>query len=374
MVDCQSFFNNLAENKISFFAGVPDSLLKDICAYITVHATANHHFITPNEGNAIALATGYHLATDNIPMVYMQNSGLGNCINPLTSLTDPEIYAIPMLLMIGWRGSPGFQDEPQHIKMGRISQGILEKLEIPYELLPQDTDNAIIILQQLIQKAKKNSSPVALLVKNNTFTTYNLQMDNSGFQNQLSREAAIRIVLDSLPEDSIVVSTTGKISREVYEYQSTHHLEYIKNFLVVGSMGHASHIALGLALHQPGKSVFCFDGDGAALMHLGSFATAGIHGTENFYHIVFNNAAHDSVGGQPTMADQISLTGVAMACGYKKVYRSDNLVKLKSFLPKILSHSGPSMLEILVEKGSRVDLMRPKTTPLQNKMSLMEAL
>ena len=374
MLDCQTFFNSLTRNQMTFYTGVPDSLLKDFCAYITDHVPAQHHLITPNEGNAIALATGYHLATGQVPVVYMQNSGLGNCINPLTSLSDPEVYGIPMLLLIGWRGEPGVKDEPQHVKMGRINPALLDALEIPYAILPSESQAAEQTVEQLLAQARKDSCPVALLVKKNTFEPYQLQSACDSDQNLLGREEAIQFVLDQLPDNARIVATTGKISREVYEYRDDQKASHHQDFLTVGAMGHASHIALGLAMNQPDKAIFCFDGDGAALMHLGGFATAGVYGSENFRHIIFNNVAHESVGGQPTMADRLSFTGIAHACGYQTVYRAESKSQLDETLNAFLNEPGPSLLEIVVRKGSRSDLIRPKTTPVENKRILMEAL
>ena len=374
MIDCQLFYDSLTRNGVGFFTGVPDSLLKDICAYITDHVPAEEHIITPNEGNAIALATGYHLASKGVPLVYMQNSGFGNCINPLTSLTDPEVYAIPMVLLIGWRGEPGVKDEPQHVKMGRVNPALLEALEIPYEILPVEAEDALQTVARVVALAKEKSAPVALLVRKDTFSKYKLQKSAQNAIANLKREQAIQEVLKRLPENARVVGTTGKISREVYEYRDIEKTSHDRDFLTVGAMGHASHITLGLALGQPDKLVVCFDGDGAALMHMGGFASAGVYGPENFRHIIFNNAAHESVGGQPTVGDQISFTDIAKACGYKSVSRIEKGEELNGQLDAFLKQSGPSLLEIMVEKGSRDDLIRPKTTPIENKRVLMEAL
>ncbi len=374
MIDCRAFYDCLTRNGVTFFTGVPDSLLKNICGFITAQVPPENHIITPNEGNAVALATGYHLATGNVPLVYMQNSGFGNGVNPLTSLADPEVYGIPMVLLIGWRGEPGVKDEPQHVKMGRINPALLETLEIPYNILPEDWAAAETVLTAIIEKARTLSAPVALLVRQDTFDKPGAKLPETGFQNGVGREAAIRFALERLPENARIVGTTGKISREIYEYRDIAGASHEKDFLTVGAMGHASHIALGLALNRPEKAVFCFDGDGSALMHLGGFATAGVYGPPNFRHIIFNNAAHESVGGQPTMADRVSLPEIAMACGYRLALRAASLSELESRLPDFLAMPGPSLLEVLVEKGSRPDLARPATTPQENKRALMEAL
>lgn len=374
MLDCKQFYETLIANGIDFFAGVPDSLLQHICAYITDYAPENRHSITPNEGNAVALAAGYHLATGKMPLVYMQNSGFGNTINPLTSLTDPEVYAIPMLLLIGWRGAPGVKDEPQHVKMGRINPALLEALEIPYRILPADWTEAESILQSAIQYMQTSSSPFVLLVQEGTFAGYKLQKELPAVKNGLTREEAIAYAAARLPGNAVVVSTTGKISRELYEYREREGTGHGRDFLVVGSMGHTSQIALGIALAEPDRPVFCFDGDGSLLMHLGSLAAIGTSQCRTFHHLVFNNWAHESVGGQPTVAGQINLSQIAKACGYRGAYKASNLQELQAMLDMVISEGGPVLLEVLVEQGARPDLGRPREKPIENKRKFMEGL
>lgn len=371
-IECQHFYEELITHDVDFFTGVPDSLLKNICAYITDHSPKTKHIITPNEGNAVALASGYHLATGKIPLVYMQNSGLGNAINPLTSLADPEVYAIPMLLLIGWRGEPGVKDEPQHVKMGRINPAMLDVLEVPFAVLPTDWVTAQGVLETAIQSAKKNNTPFALLVRENTFAPYQMQGATPQIKNALSRETAIIYVAQSLPKEALVVATTGKISRELYEYRKRQKASHAQDFLVVGAMGHTAQIALGLALAQPKKYVFCLDGDGSVLMHMGSLGTIGAAGCVNFKHIILNNWAHESVGGQPTIAGCIDLPGIAKACGYQSVYRATTATKLTALMHDFLQTNGPSLLEIQVELGSRSDLGRPGEKPVENKRKFME--
>lgn len=373
MLDCSLFYQALADKGIAFFAGVPDSLLKNICAYITDHTPKQHHVITPNEGNALGLAVGYHLGTGKIPLVYMQNSGLGNIVNPLTSLADPEVYSIPMLLLIGWRGEPGVKDEPQHVKMGRINPAILDALETPYRILPKDWETAEAVLGEALQWIKIHNAPLALLVSEGTFQPYQLQSKLAQVSNQLSREAAIQYVASQLPEDAVIVSTTGKISRELYDYRKQQGIGHDRDFLVVGAMGHTAQIALGVALTQPDRPVFCLDGDGSVLMHMGSLATLGQSDCRNFYHIVLNNWAHESVGGQPTIAGDIDMPAIAKACGYR-VYQAKEQQSLAVVFPEFLASQGPVLLEVLVEKGSRADLSRPKETPQENKRKFMERL
>ena len=370
MIPPKDFYNTLKEEEIDFFSGVPDSLLKDICAYITDNAEKSKHIIAANEGNAIALAAGYHLATNKVGLVYMQNSGEGNAINPLTSLADKEVYSIPMLLMIGWRGEPGKKDEPQHKKQGRITLDLLKTLEIPYKILSSNINDAKNEIKELVKEIRDKSCPGALVIGEGTFDKYSLISKPSN-PYSLTREDALKTVIDNIG-DAIVVSTTGKLSRELFEYRETLKQSHEKDFLTVGSMGHASQIALGISLSKPDKEVYCLDGDGAAIMHLGSLAIIGSNAKGNFKHIIFNNGSHESVGGQPTVAFNINLSKIAESCGYKKVLRAKNLEELKSNLEIIKSTNGPCLLEIMIKSGARADLRRPTTTPTENKQAFME--
>lgn len=373
MIDCGVFYNALIQRGVGFFTGVPDSLLKDFCAYIIGHSGFDRHIIAANEGGAIALACGYHLATGRAGLVYMQNSGQGNAVNPLVSLADPEVYSIPMLLLIGWRGEPGKHDEPQHIKQGRITLYLLEALEIPYKILPDNNEEAITCLGEIIDVLKDRNGPVGLIVRKDTFGP--CQMHNrDDSQLELERRAAIKVVADSINESDIVVSTTGKISRELYAYRDSISDDHNRDFLNIGSMGHCSQIALGIALSKPDKQVYCLDGDGAVIMHMGAIAIIGSRRAKNFKHIVFNNGCHDSVGGQPTCGFAISITDVAKACGYTLAIqaRTENEVSEKM---KIMEQTdGPGMLEIITRKGARMDLGRPLSLPTENKARFMEFL
>lgn len=369
MIKVQEFYNELIKNDIDFFAGVPDSLLKYICAYITDNTPASKNIITANEGAAIALGTGYHLATNRIPLIYMQNSGIGNTVNPVLSLADKEVYAIPLILMIGWRGEPGIKDEPQHVKQGRVTTTLLESMEIPFQILSKTSDFKRIIESSAIA-AKNNSSPVALLVQKNTFDTYTLDQPD-GITYELSREQAIKEVLKKIPNDSIIVSTTGMLSRELFEIREKENQPHETDFLTVGSMGHSSQIALGIALSKPGKQVYCFDGDGAALMHLGSYAIAGSLAPKNLNIVVFNNGAHDSVGGQPTIGQNISLPKIAEAMNLKSFGSIVSVDEIKKVVPQLTKSNQISFLDIKIKKGARKDLGRPTSTPIQNKELFM---
>ena len=373
MIPCASFYDELAKNSISFFSGVPDSLLKDFCAYITDHVPPRNHVIAANEGGAISLAAGYHLATGKIPLVYMQNSGQGNAINPLVSLADPEVYGIPILLLIGWRGEPGVHDEPQHVKQGKVTMTLLDALGIPYEILGKDSQSAGSQIEKAIASMRKRQAPHAIIVKKGTFEEYKLQkIVKTDFN--LTREEALKAIIDHLEEHDIVVSTTGMTSRELFEYREALKQEHSHDFLTVGSMGHSSQIALGIALQKPNRQVYCFDGDGAVIMHMGSLAIIGQHSPRNYRHIIFNNGAHDSVGGQPTAAFGIDLLAIAKANRYKAVMRAQTKNEIEACMRELRASDGPTLLEIKVNKGVRKELGRPTTTPLENKKSFMEFL
>lgn len=366
------FIEALREKGIDCFAGVPDSLLKNICAYITDHFDAAHNIIAANEGAAVGLAAGHYLATGQPACVYMQNSGEGNIINPLASLTDQEVYNIPVLLLIGWRGRPGVHDEPQHVKQGKVTTGLLNVMGVNYEVLSKEEDKAAKQIEKAA-KALANKEVFALVIEKDTFEDYKLQ--NVEVNNlTMSREEAIQTVAAALGEKDCIVSTTGMISRELFEYRAAMNQGHERDFLTVGSMGHASQIALGIALAQPDRRVWCFDGDGAAIMHMGSMAIVANKAPKNYVHVVFNNGAHDSVGGQPTVGLKIDLPAVAKAVGYKAKYSVDNKEALNSILKNVNSFESPALLEIKVKKGNRKDLGRPTTTPIQNKEALMQFL
>lgn len=372
MIKVESFYSELINNGIEFFTGVPDSLLKDICAYITENTKENHHIIAANEGAAISLGAGYNIASSRLPLVYMQNSGLGNTVNPLLSLVDKEVYSIPMILMIGWRGEPGVKDEPQHIKQGRITPSLLETMEIPYVIVDSDS-NYKEIIKDSVDKAINSSSPFALLIRKGAFEPYKLK-DKGTKIYELSREQALDVVIDNIPSNSVIVSTTGMLSRELYEIREKKSQSHETDFLTVGSMGHTTQIALGIALAQPDKSVFCFDGDGSAIMHLGSYAILGNIQPKNLKIIIFNNEAHDSVGGQPTVGDKISFTKVGDAVNLKSIGCVETKKDLLLKLPELVNSNRTALLEIKVKKGARKDLGRPKTSPVENKELLKKYL
>ncbi len=369
MIRPDFFIEKLRAEGIDFFAGVPDSLLKNVCAYITDHFDARHNIIAANEGAAVGLAAGHYLATGEAGCVYMQNSGQGNTINPLASLTDREVYNIPVLLLIGWRGRPGVHDEPQHVKQGKITTGLLNVMGINYEVLSKEEDKASKQIERAVA-ALRNKEVFSLVIEKDTFENYRLQ-DVEVNPYSLIREETVKAVAAAIGERDCIVSTTGMISRELFEHRSAMGQGHERDFLTVGSMGHASQIALGIALAQPQRRVWCFDGDGAAIMHLGSMAIVGDKRPENYIHVVFNNGAHDSVGGQPTVGLKMDLPAVAKAVGYKNVYSVDNSESLGVVLCSVKEVEGPIFVEIKVKRGNRKDLGRPTTTPIQNKEALM---
>ncbi len=370
MIDPRKFVECLQSNNVDFFTGVPDSLLKEFCACLEQVPQAGRHIISANEGGAVALALGYHLATGKIPLVYLQNSGLGNIINPLLSLADAEVYSVPLLLVIGWRGETGVHDEPQHKKQGRVMLSMLDAMEIPHSIVGPEVSAAEDVLREGLAYVQKHHSPFALVIKKGTFNKFTGDKKGAG-SFELTREAAIQQVLDFLDERDVVVSTTGMASREVYEHRVRKGEGHERDFLTVGGMGHASQIALGVALQRPDRSVYCLDGDGALLMHMGALPIAGVLKPANLKHIVLNNGAHDSVGGQPTVGLSIDILGIARACAYQLVVQAQTPQELQSCLQELQRSKGPCLLEIRIRRGARRDLGRPATTPVENKHAFM---
>ena len=373
MIDPKFFIDTLGSYGIDFFAGVPDSLLKNICAYISDNLDERHNIIAANEGGAVGLAAGHYLATGKIGCVYMQNSGEGNVINPMASLTDKDVYNIPVLLLIGWRGRPGVHDEPQHVKLGKVTLSLLDTMGIAHAILSKDEAEAGRQIAEAVARMKATNEVYALVIEKDTFDTYALQKVR---QNNLTlgREEAIQCVAASLDEKDAIVSTTGMISRELFEYRTGKGEGHERDFLTVGSMGHASQIALGIALEKPDRRIWCFDGDGAAIMHMGGMAIVAEKAPANFIHVVFNNGAHDSVGGQPTVGLDIDLCAIAKAVGYKAAFSTDNKEDLAVILREAKNLDGPLFIQVCVKKGNRKDLGRPTTTPIQNKDALMAFL
>ena len=371
MIKCEEFYNLLLDNGIDFFCGVPDSTLKYPIAYITDHTEEKRNIITANEGNAISLAAGYYLATGKIGMVYMQNSGMGNAINPLTSLIDKKVYNIPLIMLIGWRGEPGKKDEPQHIKQGEITKSLLDVLGIPFSIIPESIKEMNYIMEKALRYIKEQNAVYAFIARKGIFEPYHPIVEKESTIN-LSREEALKTVIDQLSSKDIIVSTTGKLSRELFEYREELKQKHNRDFLTVGSMGHCSQIALGIAMSKQKRNIYCFDGDSAVIMHMGSLAIIGSQKPENFKHIIFNNGAHDSVGGQESVGLQIDIPLIARACGYNLVFKADTNAEIIEGINNLKMTKGPSLLEIKIKKGARKDLGRPTISPKENKKVFMD--
>ncbi|WP_421773384.1 phosphonopyruvate decarboxylase [Gracilimonas sp.] len=364
-------YEQLEEQGVEFMLGVPDSLLKHFGSYTF---DKGNTLIAANEGGALAIASGYHLSTGKIPLIYLQNSGFGNIVNPLTSLTDEEVYSIPTLIMVGWRGQPGTHDEPQHLKQGKTQEEQLNALDLPYTILSSDEQQVKNQLSVAFDTMQQNSSPYVLLVPPNTFEKYAFQGDSENNSYSLKREEVLDQLVKKFGEKDIVVSTTGKTSRELFELREKYHLGHVRDFLTVGSMGHASQIALGIALEKKKRRVFCIDGDGAMIMHMGALAIIGEQQPSNFYHILINNGAHESVGGQPTAGFHIDFGKIAEGCRYNKTFRISNLSSLDNTFEEFLNTDGPVLLEIMTKTGARSDLGRPTLSPAENKKNFMQFL
>lgn len=374
MINVADFYEFLADNGIDYFTGVPDSQLKAFCDYITLkHGTGKNHIIAPNEGNAVALAAGYHIATGNTSLVYMQNSGLGNAVNPITSLTDLEVYGIPIVYLIGWRGQPGVKDEPQHVKQGKITLELLETLGINYFIIKKETklEELKNVYKNTMKTILKNGKSVAFVVEKDAFEADGKFEDNNN--NELTREEAIKAIADSVEEASIIVSTTGKASRELFEYREKNNFGHEKDFLTVGSMGHASMIGLSIA-ENSNKKVVCIDGDGAMLMHTGAAALIGSRKPENYLHILINNGAHETVGGMPTISYKIDWQNAVKSFGYTNAYKASSIAEIEHYIKLSQGTKGPVLLEIITNAQSRKELTRPNIKPIDNKINIMNYL
>lgn len=364
------------KNGIDFFAGVPDSLLKALCneLFVRYGTDGPRHVVAHNEGGAVALCAGHFLSTGRPGLCYMQNSGLGNAVNPLASLMDPEVYSLPCLLVIGWRGEPGVKDEPQHIKQGKITIGQLKLLDIPYRILSDDTSAETFLkdFSELISFMNEGK-PAALVIRKGA-----LHSDcRPGYGNlfPMSRETAVGKILSAANQDSVFICTTGKLSREVFEIRESRGQDHSHDFLTVGSMGHASMIALQIAAEKPDLTVWCLDGDGACMMHLGALPLIGRRKPHNLVHVIINNGAHETVGGMPVCSGSMNIPSLALSSGYSLVLSADSEETLDAALAKASEHqTGPVLIEIRCACSSRSDLGRPTTTPAMNRDALMNLI
>ena len=357
-----------------FYTGVPDSQLKALCDYLmaTYGIDPQHHIIAANEGNCAALAAGYHLATGRIPVVYMQNSGEGNIINPVASLLSYKVYAIPVIFVVGWRGEPGIHDEPQHVYQGEVTGKLLEDMDIAVCVVGKDTARGEVAAKMKeFRRILAQGKDVAFIIRKGALT----DAPQVEYRNDcaMRREEIIRHIAAASGDDP-VVSTTGKASRELFEIREANGQDHARDFLTVGSMGHASSIALGIALQKPDRRVWCIDGDGAALMHMGALAVIGANRPDNLIHIVINNGAHETVGGMPTVASRVDLTAAAKACGYPSAVCVDSFEALDSALEQAKAAGTLAFIEVKCAIGARADLGRPTTTPLENKKAFMAHL
>ncbi len=373
MVELQKLFPALHGMGLNFFTGVPDSLLNDFCLYLVNNMPNNQHVMAANEGNAIGIAAGYHMATGEIPVVYMQNSGIGNATNPLLSLTHKDVYSIPLILVIGWRGDPAIQDHAQHKKQGELTPVLMKDMDIPYEILDSD-DTVIEQFAWAAEQAKKSNSPVALIVKKAILTQKEKKQEYADSP-LMNREEAISAVLDVLGNDAIYLATTGRATRELHEQIMQHGYDYGIEFLNVGAMGHLSSIGLGLAMGAPDKKIVVFDGDAAAVMHMGSFATNGRYQPTNLIHIVLNNGVNESVGGQKSSGQIIDLTTVANGCGYLTLNKPvESKEELKNIVKRLAEDNHLSFIDVHVRQGIRKDLPGLKIEHQVAKQSLMSNL
>ncbi len=374
-MNAQHLLTACAEAGITFFTGVPDSQLKGLCdlLYATYGVDGSHHVVAANEGNAIGLCAGHYLATGRPALCYMQNSGLGNAVNPLASLMDGKVYAMPCLLVVGWRGEPSVHDEPQHVKQGEVTLGQLELLDIPYIILGKETTDAEFDAAFAPLRTHLDAGRTAAIVVRKGGLTTDVK---PAYRNDrtMTREEAVGRIIRLAGDADAFVSTTGKLSRELFELREAAGEGHARDFLTVGSMGHASMIALGIAMEQPNRRIWCLDGDGAALMHLGAMAVLAQRKPRNLLHVVINNAAHETVGGMPVCEGAFDVSKAAAALGYRHVFRADTPDTLDAAVTAAMNAGELALVEVMCAVGARADLGRPTTTPVQNRYALMAHL
>lgn len=388
MIDPGWFVAQLAAQGVSCYTGVPDSLLKELNAQLLGELPRDRHVIAANEGAAVGIAIGHYLRTGSPAAVYLQNSGFGNLVNPLLSLAHPDVYGVPMLLIVGWRGQAGVPDEPQHVAQGHVMAPLLDALELPWAVLPKEPAEAEQCLKDAVATAVAHSGPYVLMVEKGSFGEATARPAPVPGEGLPSREEALVALVVAVGPEAVIVSTTGMLSRELFEHRERTGTSGERDFLTIGGMGHASAIALGVALgeeglrgassggasrREPAREVWCLDGDGALLMHLGGLAVIADYAPPTFFHVVFNNGVHDSVGGQPTSIGRVDVPAAARALGYVYALTAD-LGSLTDAVAALRSHGGPSLLELRVRPGNRPDLGRPTRTPAQSKQAFMTAL
>ena len=373
MVDLNQLFEALDEKGVKFFTGVPDSLLNNFCLYLVNNIPDGKHVMAANEGNAIAIAAGNYMATGNIPIVYMQNSGIGNATNPLLSLTHECVYGIPMILVIGWRGDPAINDHAQHKKQGELTPVLMKDMDIPYEVL-EDENTVVEKFTWAVAKAKEISAPVALIAKK-AILTEKVKKQDYPESKLMNREEAVAAVVDMLGSDAIYLGTTGRATREVHEQLKAHGVVEGHEWQNVGSMGHVSSVGLGIALAKPEQKVVVFDGDAAAVMHMGALATNCRYKAGNMIHIVLNNGVNESVGGQPSAGYVVNLTEIAAACGYRTPgHAVETKEELQAIIKDFKKGEMPLFIDVHVRQGIRSDMPKLNIDHKAQKEALMKNL
>tara|TARA_B100000965_G_scaffold405560_1_gene440070 strand:- start:327 stop:1427 length:1101 start_codon:yes stop_codon:yes gene_type:complete len=355
MIKIDSLINVLKKNNCNFYTGVPDSVLKEL-SIILQNKNKNNHVIATNEGSAVSIAVGNYLSTKKIPCVYMQNSGLSNAMNPLISIAHQKVYSIPLILIIGWRGSPKIKDEPQHNVKGKITEKILKLLNIKYTIIRSNKD--LKNFDKQIKYSKKNKSTVACLIENGTLEKNKKKLKKKDYYN-LDKELFLKTLLENLKSNSKIISSTGYNSRELMYLRQKYNFKKSKDFYMVGGMGHTSSVAFGYSLSNK-KNTICIDGDGSFLMHLGSIKTIGTFANKNLKYILLNNNTHDSVGGQSTYAKNMNLEKFSKALGFKKFLCIKNKKDLKKKINNFLNGNTLSFLEVRVSNSKTKNLPRPK--------------
>lgn len=374
MVNHKELFNSLLEHGVDFYTGVPDSLLNDFCLYALDFCDKDHNIIAANEGNAIGIAAGYYFATGKVPVVYMQNSGVGNAMNPLLSLTHPDVYSVPMILVVGWRGDPAVKDHAQHKRQGELTTVLMDDMNIPYDILDSD-ETVVEKFIKAAEKAKEISAPVALIAKKGILSKAKKDTTYPEEGELMNREDAMDVVFDLMPDDTIYSATTGRATRELHEMFDKRGLAHDREFLNVGSMGHNSSVALGMAVACPERHHVVFDGDSATLMHLGALTTAGKVAPKHFLNIVLNNAAHESVGGQPSAGQIVDLTAIAAASGFNTAGKAvSSREELKAAVEELLKKDGPAFIDVHIRLGIRGRIPGLKVDHKELKSNLMATL
>lgn len=351
MLDQAKVFEALANNGVTYFTGVPDSYLNGFCNYALAHYS-DRNVIAANEGNAVGIAAGHYFASREIPLVYMQNSGMGNTVNPLVSLVDRDVYAVPMLLLIGWRGQGNTEpNHPQHKLQGEITPGLLDVMHIPYTILSDSDDEFAKTVEKAVKYCAETRGVYAFIAPKGVMADPD-KANNIDAIYPMSREEAIEVILDHMPDDAIYSATTGRATRELFFLREKRNETKAHDFLNVGSMGHASSVALGIALERPDRYVVALDGDSAAMMHMGAMTMVSKAKAPNFMHVVLNNGAHESVGGQPSAGHLVDFTKVAEACGYQTVGKAvETEEELIAAIEKLKDCGKASFIDCRIHKG-----------------------